>query len=131
YGVLTAHDRCDPAVAPVPPPASHSTDWVLWTQPDVCMMHGIQNAAGYDGFGLMRYSRLAGDMKVWGELTDPDATLRGPGRAVDLLNVRYLISMRRKSDQEAANKTDDAKANDKNGANANAPSFPAATQKYG
>jgi len=28
--------------------------------------YGIENAAGYDGFGLARYSRLAGDMKLWG-----------------------------------------------------------------
>src|SRR5438067_791755 len=133
YRILTAPHTFDPAVAPVPPSVSHSTDWVLWTQPDVYMMHAVQNAAGYDGFGLMRYSRLAGDMKVWGELTDPDATLRGPSRSVDLLNVRYLISMRRKSDREAANKTEDAKADDTkaNAAGANAPSFPAATQKFG
>jgi hypothetical protein len=52
------------------------------------MMHGVQNAAGYDGFGLARHSRLAGDMKVWGELTDPESSLRGGGREVDLLGVR-------------------------------------------
>src|ERR1044072_3589834 len=34
-------------------------------------------------------------MKVWGELTDPDRTLRGPSRELDVLNVRYLLSMRR------------------------------------
>src|SRR5437764_413018 len=130
--ILTAPHAFDPAVAPVPPSVSHSTDWVLWTQPDVYMLHGIQNAAGYDGFGLQRYSDLAGRLVGWGELTDPDATLRGPGRAVDLLNVRYLISMRRKSDRGAASKTDDAKAIDTkaNAANANAPEFPPATQKY-
>jgi len=133
YRILTAPHTFDPAVAPVPPSVSHSTDWVLWTQPDVYMMHGIQNAAGYDGFGLARYSRLAGEMKVWGELTDPDATLRGPGREIDLLNVRYLISMRRKSDREAANKTDDAKAGEakSNTEATRAPEFPPATQKYG
>jgi hypothetical protein len=60
------------------------------------MMHGIENAAGYDGFGIARYGRLAGDMKVWGELTDPNRTLRGPSREIDLLNVRYLLSMRRR-----------------------------------
>ena len=58
-------------------------------------MHGIQNAAGYDGFGLERYSQMAGRMKVWGELTDPDTTLRGDSREIDVTNVRYLLSMRR------------------------------------
>jgi hypothetical protein len=95
--ILTAPHTFDPAVAPVPPSVSHSTDWVLWTQPDVYMLHGIQNAAGYDGFGLQRYSDLAGRMKVWGELTDPDSTLRGPSRAIDLTNARFLVAMRAQS----------------------------------
>jgi len=95
YRILTAPHTFDPAVPPVPPSVSHSQDWVVWTQPDLYMSHRIQNAAGYDGFGLARYSRLAGDMKVWGELTDPDRTLRGPGRDIDVLNVRYLLSMRK------------------------------------
>jgi hypothetical protein len=55
------------------------------------MMWGWENAAGYEGFGLARYSRLAGDMKVWGDLTDPERTLRGTSRELDLLNVRYLL----------------------------------------
>ena len=95
--ILTAPHTFDPAVAPVPPSVSHSTDWVLWTQPDVYMLHGIQNAAGYDGFGLQRYSDLAGRMKVWGELTDPDSTLRGPSREIDLTNARFLVAMRAQS----------------------------------
>ncbi len=95
--ILTAPHTFDPAVAPVPPSVSHSTDWVLWTQPDVYMLHGFQNAAGYDGFGLQRYSDLAGRMKVWGELTDPDSTLRGPSREIDLTNARFLVSMRTQS----------------------------------
>jgi len=65
---------------------------MLSLQPDVYMMHGIENAAGYDGFGLLRYSRLAGDMKVWGELTDPERTLRSESRELDVLNVRYLLT---------------------------------------
>src|ERR1044072_380813 len=97
FRILTAPHEFDPAVAPVPPSVSHSTSWVLWTQPDVYMMHGIQNAAGYDGFGLERYSRLAGRMKVWGELTDPDRTLRSESREIDLVNVRYLVSMGKQS----------------------------------
>lgn len=98
FRILTAPHHFDPAAPPVPPSVSHSPDWVLWTQPDVYMMHGIQNAAGYDGFGLARYSQLAGRMKVWGELTDPDLTLRSGSREIDLANVRFLISMRKQSD---------------------------------
>ncbi len=102
FRILTAPHHFDPAVPPVPPSISHSPNWVLWTQPDVYMMHGIQNAAGYDGFGLARYSELAGRMKVWGELTDPDATLRSGSREIDLANVRYLISMRQQASANSA-----------------------------
>ena len=141
YRVLTAPHPFDSAVAPVPPSVSHSSEWTLWTQPSVYMMSGIHNAAGYDGFGLARYSRLAGEMKVWGELTDPDATLRGEGREMDLLNVRYLISMRAQggggphpaaaaSSQTDVTKGDDAKMTAAP-APYPAPDFPAATQKYG
>ncbi len=66
-------------------------DFMLSLQPDTYMMHGIENAAGYDGFGLKRYSKLAGDMKLWGELTDPERSVRGQGREFDILNVRYLL----------------------------------------
>jgi len=102
FRILTAPHQFDPAVPPVTPSVSHSTDWVLWTQPDVYMMHGVHNAAGYDGFGLARYSQLAGRMKVWGELTDPDATLRGESREIDLANVRFLISMRKQANSKAS-----------------------------
>lgn len=90
YRLLTADQRFDPK-QPVPPPSAPG-DWMLSLQPDVYMMHGLENAAGYDGFGLARYSRLAGDMKVWGELTEPERTLRGGSREIDLLNVRYLLT---------------------------------------
>jgi hypothetical protein len=66
-------------------------EFMLSLQPDTYMMHGVENAAGYDGFGLTRYSKLAGDMKLWGELTDPGRSVRGPGREFDILNVRYLL----------------------------------------
>jgi hypothetical protein len=66
-------------------------EFMLSLQPDTYVMHGIDNAAGYDGFGLTRYSKLAGDMKLWGELTDPERSVRGPGREFDILNVRYLL----------------------------------------
>jgi hypothetical protein len=102
FRILTAPHQFDPAVPPVTPSVSHSSDWVLWTQPDVYMMHGVHNAAGYDGFGLERYSQLAGRMKVWGELTDPDATLRGESREIDLTNVRFLISMRKQANSKAS-----------------------------
>jgi len=74
----------------VPPARIGYFDFSL--QPDVYMMHAVENASGYDGFGLTRYSRLAGDMKPWGELTDPEMTLRGNSRELDLLNVRYLMT---------------------------------------
>ena len=66
-------------------------EFMLSLQPDTYVMHGIENAAGYDGFGLTRYSKLADDMKLWGELTDPARSVRGPGREFDILNVRYLV----------------------------------------
>jgi hypothetical protein len=68
------------------------TGWVPSLQPDIYMMYGVENAAGYDGFGLARYSRLAGDMKIWGDLGDAERTLRGESRGLDLLNVRYLLA---------------------------------------
>jgi hypothetical protein len=89
YRILTEDQRFDPAL---PLPSATPSDWMLSLQPDVYMMHGIENAAGYDGFGMARYSRMAGDMKVWGELTDPERTLRGDSRELDLLNVRYLLT---------------------------------------
>ncbi|MDT5295589.1 MAG: hypothetical protein QOJ76_2469, partial [Acidobacteriota bacterium] len=52
----------------------------------------------------------AGEMKVWGELTNPDATLRGDSREIDLLNVRYLLSMRAKGRSALVAGTDVAKA---------------------
>jgi hypothetical protein len=66
-------------------------EFMLSLQPDTYAMHGVENAAGYDGFGLTRYSKLADDMKLWGELTDPDRSVHGPGREFDILNVRYLV----------------------------------------
>ena len=90
YRILTTHWLFDPTVnQPNPNPG-----WVLWTEPDIYMMHGIQNVAGYDGFGLQRYSELAGQMKLWGELTDPNARLRGNSRELDILNTRYVIARR-------------------------------------
>src|ERR1043166_8135341 len=89
YRVLTQDHAFDPDQ-----PVSYSTPVEAWSvslQPDICMMWGWENAAGYEGFGLARYSRLAGDMKVWGDLTDPERTLRGNSRELDLLNVRYLL----------------------------------------
>jgi hypothetical protein len=90
YRILTEDQPFDPSL-PVPPNTPGGR-WVPELQPDVYEMYGVENAAGYDGFGLSRYSRLAGDMKVWGELTDPERTLRGTSRELDLLNVRYLLT---------------------------------------
>jgi hypothetical protein len=88
YRILTQDHFFDPNesvsyAAPVP--------WLLSLQADIPMMWGWENAAGYEGFGLARYSQLAGDMKVWGDLTDPERTLRSASRELDLLNVRYLF----------------------------------------
>jgi hypothetical protein len=90
YRILTQDQPFDPE-APVMP-ALGGGDWVATLQPDIYMMYGIENAAGYDGFGLARYQRFAGDMKTWGELGDAERTLRGSGREIDLLNVRYLLT---------------------------------------
>ena len=60
-------------------------------QPDISGMHQIENAAGYEGFGLARQSRLAGDMKIWGAFPDPRRSLFA-SREFDILNVRYLLS---------------------------------------
>ena len=90
YRILTTHLAFDPTLST----EKTNPGWVLWTEPDVYSMHGLQNAAGYDGFGLRRYSELAGQMKLWGELTDPNATLRSDSRELDILNVRYLVARR-------------------------------------
>ncbi|HEY0077738.1 MAG TPA: YfhO family protein [Pyrinomonadaceae bacterium] len=75
---------------------------ILPAHPDIYMMHGIENAAGYDGFGLARYSRLAGNMKLWGELEDPEQSLRGESRAFDVLGVRYLVTPSPKASEAKA-----------------------------
>lgn len=131
--ILTAPHAFDPAAAPVPPSVSHSAEWTLWTQPDIYMMHGVANAAGYDGFGLARYSRLAGEMKVWGELTDPESSLRGAGREIDLLNVRYLVSMRAKGAGSTVPTNGDVRPSDAAPPPAAPPAqnFPEATERYG
>jgi hypothetical protein len=118
YRILTTRQTFDPRA-----PARNSSDWVLWIEPDVYMMYGIQNAAGYDGFGLDRYSQLAGQMKLWGELTDPDGTLRSNSREIDLLNVRYLLSIRKRTDATQTGSS----ANEVISAN----EFPPATENYG
>ena len=89
YRILTQDHAFDPDQ-----PVSYSAPVEVWLpalQPDICMTWGWENAAGYEGFGLARYSALAGDMKVWGDLTDPERTLRSESRELDLLNVRYLL----------------------------------------
>jgi hypothetical protein len=90
YRILTEDQPFDPELA-ITPKAPGSA-WVATLQPDVYMMYGIENAAGYDGFGLERYQRFAGSMKTWGELEDAERALRGSGREIDLLNVRYLLT---------------------------------------
>jgi hypothetical protein len=89
--ILTQDYFFDPTKTVVVPKPG-GAGWVPSLQPDIYMMYGVENAAGYDGFGLARYSRLAGDMKIWGDLADAERTLRGESREVDLLNVRYLLA---------------------------------------
>jgi hypothetical protein len=116
YRILTQDQPFDPDF-PVAA-ASPGSEGRLSLQPDMYMTHGIENAAGYDGFGLARYSRLAGDMKVWGELPYPDRTLLGDSREIDLLNVRYLLTRSGAVTRSAA--TTDSTAG----------AFPQATQVY-
>jgi hypothetical protein len=123
FRIFTLREVFDPAT-PAPPELRRLSDWILWTEPDAYMMYGVQNAAGYDGFALERYSRLAGQMKLWGELTDPNATLRGGSRELDLLNARYLLSRRKNSGGTETDAGDASSA-------ATEPSYPAATDKYG
>jgi len=91
FRILTQDYFFDPnQTVVVPKPGS--AGWVPSLQPDTYMMYGVENAGGYDGFGLARYSRLAGDMKIWGDLGDAERTLRSESRELDLLNVRYLLA---------------------------------------
>ena len=115
YRILTTHLAFDPKW-----PVENDNGWVLWTEPDIYMMHGVQNAAGYDGFGLQRYSELAGDMKLWGALTNPESTLRGNSRELDVLSTRYVIARHERDlvEPEASNTTPVA-------------SVAGATEKYG
>ncbi|HEV2862740.1 MAG TPA: YfhO family protein [Pyrinomonadaceae bacterium] len=128
YRILTAEHPFDPDV----PASTDAPRGVLRLalQPDTYMMHGVENAAGYGGFWLARYSRLAGDMKVWGELPDPERTLRGEGRELDLLNVRYLLSMPRPT-AGTAQPSSTAAATPAPPASADGLSFPPAAQVYG
>ena len=123
YRILTQDQPFDPdrPIEPVSPPLPGDV-WVPSLQPDIYMMYGIENAAGYDGFGLARYSRLAGDMKVWGELTDAERTLRSESRELDLLNVRYLLTRSSPAAASSSTTTTTRSA---------AAEFPPATQVYG
>jgi hypothetical protein len=122
--ILTQDQPFDPAT-PVPSP-SPDKGWVATLQPNIFMMYGIENAAGYDGFGLDRYSRLAGDMKVWGELSDPERTLRSSSRELDVLNVRYLLTR-----PMPLHGGDASKADAKPDVSSNAEKFPPATRSFG
>ncbi|HEX7175622.1 MAG TPA: hypothetical protein VF240_10220, partial [Pyrinomonadaceae bacterium] len=118
YRMLTVPQVFAPD-ASSPPSDAASGMALMELQPNTYMMHGVENAAGYDGFGLARYSRLAGDMKLWGELPDPARSLKGEGREFDLLNVRYLVA-------RAPHQADaDTVANEVETTAANAPALPA------
>jgi Bacterial membrane protein YfhO len=120
YRILTTHLPFDPKVS-VP---YNDHGWVLWTEPDIYMIHGIRNAAGYDGFGLQRYSELAGQMKLWGELTDANATLRSNSREIDILNTRYVVARHERPIIKKDNETSAA-------AVVSPSNFPVATEQYG
>ena len=90
YRILTVLQAFNPDV-PVAVEQGDTAAFIIELQPNTYMMHAVENAAGYDGFGLGRYSRLADDMKLWGELPEPQKNLLSESRAFDLLNVRYLL----------------------------------------
>ncbi len=116
YRILTSHKTFDPESS------SHTNGWLMWTEPNVYSMFGISNAAGYDGFGLDRYSQLAGRMKLWGALDDPNATLRSASREIDLLNVRYLIARTDSPEKDADSSGSEVGSSPQS-------AFPAATQQ--
>lgn len=125
YRILTADQPFDPATGLGP--STPGRAWEVLLQPDIYMMHEVENAAGYDGFGMARYSHLAGDMKVWGELTDAKRTLGNDSRELDLLNVRYLLA-RSAFTSTTTSSSEPPDRNDQ--ANVSAD-FPVATEVYG
>jgi hypothetical protein len=130
FRILTVWQSFDPAV-----PFDESMtpeENVYALQPDPYMMHGIQNASGYDGFGLARYNRFADDMKIWGDVSDHERSLRGPGREFDLLGVRYLLTrpLAPKGGARAAAQGDAQRAAPSSTTPAELPA-PPATEEYG
>lgn len=126
YRILTEDQPFDPSFQVTT--TTNGGAWVPSLQPDVYEMYGIENAAGYDGFGLSRYGRLAGDMKVWGELSDPERTLRrGESRELDLLNVRYLLTRPATGANDAAHSSRNSSSST---ANVAASVFPDAPQEF-
>jgi hypothetical protein len=90
YRILTFRETFNPD-SPVISSKVDSLLFVMALQHNTYMMYGIENAAGYDGFGLARQSHMADEMKLWGDLDAPEQTLR-ESRALDLFNVRYLLA---------------------------------------
>ena len=125
YRILTEDQPFDPILGLSPSMPGRA--WEVLLQPDVYMMHDVENAAGYDGFGLARYSHLAGDMKVWGELTDAERTLGNDSRELDLLNVRFLLARSASTSNTGSSSGPPVKTNPANLPNV----FPAAIQIYG
>ncbi|HEU4595126.1 MAG TPA: YfhO family protein, partial [Pyrinomonadaceae bacterium] len=131
FRILTVWQSFDPAVPFDETQTPEANEYAL--QPDPYMAHGIQNAAGYDGFGLARYSRFADDMKVWGDVTDHERSLRGPGREFDLLGVRYLLTrpLLPKGQSRAASPPADAQGAAPSSTEAPGLPPPPATEDYG
>jgi hypothetical protein len=129
YRILTEDQPFDPAIGLSPSMPGRA--WEVLLQPDIYMMHDVENAAGYDGFGLARYSQLAGDMKVWGELTDAKRTLGNDSRELDLLNVRYLLARPAVTSATTSSSEPVVKNNAANNTTNGPGDFPVATQVYG
>ncbi|HEX8475203.1 MAG TPA: YfhO family protein [Pyrinomonadaceae bacterium] len=90
YRILTFRETFNPDSTVISSKVD-SLLFVMALQHNTYMMYGVENAAGYDGFGLARQSRMADGMKLWGDLDAPEQTLR-ESRALDLFNVRYLFA---------------------------------------
>ncbi|MEO7970210.1 MAG: YfhO family protein, partial [bacterium] len=129
YRILTEDQPFDPAVGLGP--STPGRAWEVLLQPDIYMMHGVENAAGYDGFGMARYSHLAGDMKFWGELTDATRTLGNDSRELDLLNVRYLLARSAFTSPPTSNSEPPDGSDPANNMTNGTADFPVATEVYG
>jgi hypothetical protein len=74
---------------------SHSSNWLreedyfAINEPNSSTLRGVANASGSSGLMLARYGEIVGGMEPSGAISDP--SILHQGRALDLLNVRYLF----------------------------------------